>query len=114
MPTLDAVPSIDVDTAAAIGDRSVLLDVRENQEWMGGHAPTAVHIPMSELPARVDELDRTQTIVCVCRSGNRSARVTAWLCAQGFDARNLTGGMQTWSTIGHPMVDHAGRPGVVV
>lgn len=114
MPTSDAVPSIDADTAAVMGDDTVLLDVREYEEWMSGHAPAAIHVPMGQLPGRVGELDPAQPIVCVCRSGNRSARVTAWLCAQGFDARNLTGGMQTWSSLGHPVVNHSGSPGVVI
>lgn len=108
------LPAIDVDTAAASTETCVLLDVREPEEWMSGHAPSAIHIPMGELIARVDEIDRTRRIVCVCRSGNRSARVTAWLLQQGFDAVNMTGGMNAWGSFGHPMINHAGNPGVVI
>jgi len=109
----DQIPAVDVESAAAASD-VVILDVREYEEWMSGRAPTAVHIPMSELTARVGEIDRTKRVICVCRSGNRSARVTAWLRQQGFDAINMTGGMSAWASFGHPLVNHAGNPGVVI
>ena len=92
----------------------MLLDVRENQEWIAGHAPTARHVPMSELTARVEELPRHARLVCICRSGNRSSQVTAWLQRQGYDAVNMTGGMQRWVSHGHPVIDGVGQPGVVI
>jgi len=108
-----SLPSFDADTAAS--DKvSVLVDVREHEEWIRGHAPAAVHIPMSKFVERVGELDPTRRIICVCRSGNRSAQVTAWLLQHGFDAVNLTGGMNSWSAGGHPLVNSAGDPGVVI
>jgi rhodanese-related sulfurtransferase len=109
-------PSVDVNTAAAesAAGSVLLLDVREDDEWMAGHAPAARHIPMSTLPGRVDELARDARIVCVCRSGGRSAQVTEWLRHQGFDAVNLTGGMFQWVANGHPVVNHAGEAGTVI
>ena len=70
---------------------------------------------MSEL-ACASRRDSTApgAIICVCRSGNRSARVTAWLRQQGFDAINMTGGMSAWASFGQPLVNHAGNPGVVI
>ena len=108
------LPSIDPDTAFGRSTDAVLLDVREYEEWMSGHAPMAVHIPMSQLTKRVGELDRGRTIVCMCRSGNRSAQVTDWLRRNGFDAINMSGGMSAWAAFGHPLVNHAGNPGVVI
>ena len=110
------VPSIDVDAAlAAASDSSaLLLDVREAEEWMAGHAPGAVHLPMSEIVERVGELPRARTIVCVCRSGSRSARVAAWLGEQGYAVQNMAGGMTRWAGAGHPLINHADRPGVVI
>jgi rhodanese-related sulfurtransferase len=110
-------PAIDVDQAAASAYGAsdvVLLDVRENHERMAGHAPTARHLPMSELPARVGELPRHARLVCICRTGNRSSQVAAWLHRQGYDAVNMTGGMQRWNSHGHPVIDHAGHPGAVI
>lgn len=110
LPSMDAVAA-----AAALTDgATLLLDVREYDEWMAGHAPTAAHIAMSDLPGRVAELPRTHRIICVCRSGNRSARVVAWLVAQGFDAVNLAGGIQAWVGAGNPIVNHAGNAGLVI
>src|SRR5688572_24640284 len=110
-------PAIDVDRAAAAASGVsdvVLLDVREHQEWVAGHAPTARHLPMSELPARVGELPRHARLVWICRSGNRSSKVTAWLRREGYDAVNMTGGMQRWASHGHPVIDATGHPGVVI
>jgi rhodanese-related sulfurtransferase len=59
-------PAIDVDRAAASAcghPDVVLLDIREHQEWMAGHAPTARHLPMSELSSRAAELPRHARLV---------------------------------------------------
>ncbi|AXX27440.1 Rhodanese-related sulfurtransferase [Actinosynnema pretiosum subsp. pretiosum] len=82
----------------------MLLDVREVDEWAAGHAPGAVHIPMSELAGRLGEVPEADVVYVVCRMGGRSARVTEYLNANGWDAVNVDGGMQTWSTQGRPMV----------
>ena len=107
------LPAIDAESAAA-ETGAVLVDVRERDEWIRGHAPAALHIPMSEFVDRVGELDSSLRIICVCRSGNRSGQVTAWLLQNGFDAVNLTGGMSAWAGAGHPIVNSAGDPGVVI
>lgn len=112
MSVHEPLPSIDVDTASA-DTTSFLLDVREDQEWMAGHVDRAVHIPMGELIDRIDELPRDRRIVCMCRSGNRSGRVVAYLLEHGFDAVNLAGGAQQWASFGHPLVNHVGNAGVV-
>lgn len=106
------VPSIDPVQAAAAG--ALLLDVRDVQEWMAGHAPTAEHVPMSELPIHVADLPRGSTIICICRAGGRSRRVTAWLRDRGFDAVDLTGGMMAWAAAGLPVVNHAGHAGTII
>jgi rhodanese-related sulfurtransferase len=90
-----------------------VLDVREPVEWVHGHIDGALHIPMSELPGRLDELPDEQTLV-VCKVGSRSARVVGWLTQQGRDAVNLDGGMLDWQAAGRPMVSETGRPPQVV
>ena len=91
----------------AMPDDAVVLDIREQDEWDRGHAPGALHIPMSELPARVDELapflERDETVVVTCRSGGRVARTLPWLEQQGYDVANLDGGMRAWHAAGKPM-----------
>lgn len=80
----------------------VFLDVREGWEWAAGRIDGAVHIPMGELPARVSELDTESSLLCVCRTGHRSHEVARWLTLQGFDARNLDGGIVDWAARGLP------------
>ena len=98
---------------AAIDDETYLLDVREPDEWEAGHAPTAVHIPLGELPGRVGELPTDRTVAVTCRSGGRSSRATAYLRSLGVDAVNLDGGMQAWAAAGRPMESATGAPATV-
>jgi len=90
-----------------------VVDVREPLEWAHGHIQGALHIPMSELPGRVDELPDGQTLV-VCKVGGRSARVVAWLAQQGRDVVNLDGGLLDWEAAGRPMVSENGQPPQVI
>jgi rhodanese-related sulfurtransferase len=85
-------------------EERVLLDVREDDEWNAGHAPDAVHVPMTELAARLDELPDAAPLYVICRSGGRSARVTEYLNANGWDAVNVAGGMSGWERSGRPLV----------
>ncbi|MGC9667125.1 rhodanese-like domain-containing protein [Planosporangium sp. 12N6] len=96
-------------TAADVSDEAFLLDVREDEEWVAGHAPGAHHVPMHTVPARLDEIPADRDVVVVCRSGGRSAQVTAYLVAMGRDnVRNLDGGMAAWARTGRPMVSEDG------
>ena len=79
------------------GERPTVLDVREDAELIQAPFPFPVlHVPMGEVPARLGELPRDKTIVCACRSGNRSAAVVRFLRQQGLDAENLEGGILAW------------------
>ncbi len=53
-------------------------------------------------------------VVCVCRSGVRSARATETLKDWGFEAANMTGGMKAWAASGLPVVRDDGAPGEVI
>ena len=91
-----------------------LLDVREDYEWEAGHAEGALHIPMDQLPSRLGELDPDEDLLVVCRTGGRSARVTAWLVAHGYSAMNVAGGMDAWTEAGKSLVSENGqRPTVL-
>lgn len=104
---------MDVTKAHEQRDEVFLLDVREDVEWDAGHVEDAVHIPMGELNARIDEIPEDQTIVCVCRSGQRSQAVTDALNRAGYTAHNLDGGMHAWDHAGFPYVASDGSPGRV-
>lgn len=90
---------------------AVLIDVREPDEWAAGHAESATHVPLADVPARVGELPQGSPVYVVCRSGARSGRAVEWLQQQGVDAVNVSGGMRAWDAAGKPMVsEHGGDP----
>jgi rhodanese-related sulfurtransferase len=100
------LPAIGADEVPA---GAYLLDVRESDEWAAGHAPDAHHVPMMEIPARLDEIPLDRDVVVVCRVGARSAQVVAYLLSLGRDrAVNLDGGMIAWAHAGRPMVSEDG------
>lgn len=76
-------------------NQSIILDVREAEEWELGTLPGSTLIAMSEIMERVEELDKETTVLCVCRSGGRSAQVANYLVSQGFtNVANLEGGVK--------------------
>ena len=71
----EAVPEVSApDSAGFLASGAILLDVREQDEWDAGHAPDAVHLPMSELAGRAAEIPRDVAVLCVCHVGGRSTR----------------------------------------
>jgi rhodanese-related sulfurtransferase len=86
-------------------DETLLLDVREHAELEIASVAAALHIPMGEIPARHTELDKNQTLVCMCHHGGRSAQVAGYLESQGFTkVINLAGGIEAWSASVDPEV----------
>jgi rhodanese-related sulfurtransferase len=76
----------------------VLLDVREPQELTLARVGQAIHIPMREVPQRLDELDPATPVVVMCHSGGRSRRVAEFLATNGFEEiYNLAGGIDAWA-----------------
>jgi rhodanese-related sulfurtransferase len=103
---VEAVPGEFDNTERAASDApaAILLDVREDDEWQLGHAPGAIHIPMVDVPARVDELDYDADLYVICRQGGRSIEVVKYLTHIGFDAVHISGGMVAWQKSGRPLV----------
>jgi rhodanese-related sulfurtransferase len=94
---------ITVTDLSALGD-PVVIDVREPFEWEAGHAAGAVHIPLGDLGARVDEVPRDAPVYVVCAAGGRSLQGAALLERHGVEAVNVTGGMNAWQQAGLPVV----------
>jgi adenylyltransferase/sulfurtransferase len=79
------------------GEAPQVLDVREAWELEISNLPGVRHIPMSDLPDRMGELDATRPLVVMCRSGARSLRVAQFLERNGFGhVSNLSGGILAW------------------
>ncbi|NNN09891.1 MAG: rhodanese-like domain-containing protein [Acidimicrobiaceae bacterium] len=110
---MDQIENVDVATALLLIDQgALLLDVREDDEWDAGHAAAARHIPLSSVPDFLEGLPRDRIIVCVCRSGGRSACAGQFLAERGFDVVNLEGGMTAWYAAGAEMIADAMTPTV--
>ena len=83
-----------------LNDKSIVLDVRTEEEYFGplGHINGAILIPIDQLENRLSELEiyKNDTIYVVCRSGNRSNFGKDILNANNFKAINIDGGMLAW------------------
>jgi pyruvate/2-oxoglutarate dehydrogenase complex dihydrolipoamide dehydrogenase (E3) component/rhodanese-related sulfurtransferase len=88
------------DWAALDGTAALVLDVRSEAEFAGGHIPGAVNIPLEALRGRLDELPATGEIWLVCGVGQRAYYAMRALIQRGFRVRALSGGMQTYRTFG--------------
>ncbi len=83
----------------------ILLDVREPAELAQAAVAGATHIPMGDIPSRLNELDRAKVIVVMCHSGMRSRAVAEFLKSEGFQqVYNLAGGIDAWSREVDPSV----------
>ena len=76
----------------------VLLDVRELVEYQHCRINGSLHIPMHDVPSRLDELNPDALVVCICHHGGRSRQVAHFLESRGFShLYNLTGGVHGWA-----------------
>lgn len=108
---MDGIENVGVDS---IGPGAKVLDVREDYEWEAGHIDGAVHIPLGQLPERLEELDPDEDLFVICRTGGRSFRAAAWLVGNGYSAVNVAGGMDAWMEAGRAMVSDTGQQPTVL
>src|SRR4051794_25508901 len=101
------------DVPSTFDETVILLDVREDDEWQRGHAQDAQHIPMGDVPSRLDEIDTDAKLFVVCQAGGRSQRVAQYLARNGYTPVNVSGGMLAWAGAGRPVVTDDGATGVV-
>ena len=88
-------------------ENAVIIDVRENNEYTGGHIVNSVHIPLSNLKTRIEELNKykNQKVIVACRSGHRSSQACANLKKEGFvEVFNLSGGVMAWENASLPLI----------
>ena len=102
------------DAAALVEGGAWLLDVRNDDEWAAGRAPTATYITLSEVATRCREVPTDRAVIVVCRAGARSLKAAQILAEADITAMNLIGGMHAWEAQGLPVVTEHGTPGAVI
>lgn len=112
---MSGIPSVTVDQLPLpLPDEVTVLDVREPVEWQHGHVEGSLHVPMMDIPARLDELPSDGQLLVVCTVGGRSAQVVHYLQQHGIEAFNLHGGLLEWHAAGRPLVSDGGGDPMVV
>lgn len=95
-----SVTKVDSDEALKLMDEeaAILIDVREESEFVQGHIPNAVLLPLNNMEARIGEVvdDLDTTIIVYCRSGNRSAQAANKLIKLGYPNVYDLGGIGSW------------------
>jgi len=80
------------------GSSPTIIDVREEFELEISKIDGAVHIPMNQVPKRLEELNPDNEYVVMCRTGVRSSQICEFLSNQNFrSVANLTGGINEWA-----------------
>ncbi|MDR1994614.1 rhodanese-like domain-containing protein [Azonexus sp.] len=85
---------------------ATILDVREADEFAGGHLPEARNIPLGKLAERVGELEKfkDRALLVCCAAGVRSGKACAELRKNGFTKmHSLAGGVDAWVAAGYPV-----------
>ena len=83
---------------------AVLIDVRESHEYKNFHAPGAKLISLGVLERRLKEIPSEREILVVCQSGMRSSQAAGILSKNGYQVKNVAGGMAAWQRAGLKVV----------
>jgi len=87
------------------GGKLVVLDVRRDDEWEGGHIAGAIHIPLGHLGERLKEVPRNLPIAVVCNVGNRASIGASILRREGYgEVYNVLGSMIAWRNAAYQIV----------
>lgn len=90
---------VDVNEAQNLIDQGItVVDVRTPEEYVNGHIPNALLIPLQDIESSINEFTPDEQYLIVCRSGNRSAQASEILAQKGMKhIYNMTGGMNEWT-----------------
>jgi rhodanese-related sulfurtransferase len=88
------------------GEGALVVDVRRDDEWKGGHARGAVHLPVDDMLTRAEaELPKDRDLLFICAAGVRSGLAAEMAAALGFDSAhlyNIEEGTPVWIRSGQP------------
>ncbi len=96
MPSADAISVTELHQLLLQHPETVLIDVREPEEFAEAAIAGSQLIPLATLPSALADLPRDQTLYVHCKMGGRSARACAFLAENGFSAVNVSGGILAW------------------
>jgi rhodanese-related sulfurtransferase len=85
---------------------TLILDIREGEDYASGHLPRARHIPLSQLSKRVDEIGKfkDKPVIVTCRTGTKAGSATRVLRQAGFtNVFELRGGVNAWQQASLPV-----------
>ena len=97
----------DVKRRIDTGEKLILVDVREDNEWAKGHLPGAVHMGKGVIERDIEQQvpDPTTKLVLYCGGGFRSALVADNLQKMGYtNVESMDGGWRGWTEAGLPTV----------
>jgi rhodanese-related sulfurtransferase len=107
-PAFDNIRMVNVATARAWieADQVVLIDVREDGEWVSGHIAGATLLPLSRFnPLAIPKVPAGKKLLIHCRSGQRCGTAAQLLAASGYagEINRLEGGIMAWVMAGWPV-----------
>ena len=86
-------------------DNTVVVDVRRDDEWVTGHVSGAIHVPIDDLPGRMDEVPQDKKVLFICAAGVRSGLACEIAASMGYQSENLYNiedGTPTWIGFSNP------------
>jgi rhodanese-related sulfurtransferase len=87
------------------GGNAVVIDVRQPDEWASGHVAGAIHIPVDDVGARIDELPADKDLLFICAMGVRSGLACEMAAAMNLDTArlfNIEAGTPAWIQGNYP------------
>ncbi|HYB23594.1 MAG TPA: rhodanese-like domain-containing protein [Solirubrobacteraceae bacterium] len=93
----------------AAGRPPQLIDVREPHEREAGHIDGSRHIPLAQLTASADSIERERAVVFYCRAGTRSDMAAQAFRASGYEAYSMSGGLLRWAGEGRALTPEGGH-----
>ncbi len=82
--------------AEALNYGGIIVDVREREEFIGGHIPMAVNLPLEDIKQGNISLPKGKMIIVYCETGGRSAVAARILADKGYKVINTVGGLREY------------------
>jgi rhodanese-related sulfurtransferase len=97
----------DVKKKLDAGEKMIIVDTREDNEWARGHIPNAIHLGKGVIERDIERAipDKEETIVLYCGGGYRSALAADNLQKMGYrNVISMDGGWRGWTEAGFPTI----------